>query len=192
MQGAEKVELNNFKLVTSNENKLNEFKRFGLKNLQIEKGIDLREIDASPKLVAIYKAKDAGKGKIIEDTSLFVDEENIGTNVRWLMENLGSSIGKRATWQVILGINDGDTISIFQSSIHGTMTKATEGVKGFGFDLMFVPDGAHKSLGELEQMGLKDLCSARRMAVEKMIKGEPDYVLDIKNLQPWVGSYQNE
>jgi hypothetical protein len=47
------------KLVTSNENKLKEFKRFGLINLEIEKGVDLKEVNAIDTTVVLYKAVDA-------------------------------------------------------------------------------------------------------------------------------------
>ena len=42
------------KLVTSNNNKLREYRNFGLKNIGIEKGKDLPEVDGSDIEVIIY------------------------------------------------------------------------------------------------------------------------------------------
>lgn len=181
----------NLTLVSSNEDKIREFKRFGLKELNIDKGKDLKEIDAESYMVAMYKAKDAGSGKIVEDTALFIEGMNVGANVRWLMNELGASVGKKATWQVNIGVNNGHSITVFQANVHGKMCKAKDGIKGFGFDLMFVPDGANKSLGELEQLGLKDLFSARRLAVENMLEGKSLFSVDAAAVPDWKGKYQN-
>ena len=59
-------------LVSSNENKLKEFSRFGL-DLDIEKGRDLKEVMADPLGVIVYKALEAGPDRVVEDTTLIID-----------------------------------------------------------------------------------------------------------------------
>lgn len=41
---------------------------------------------------------------IIEDTSLDVEGEKVGVNVKWMMSSLSSFVGKRANWNVFLAI----------------------------------------------------------------------------------------
>lgn len=65
---------------------------------------DVREIVADPLSVAIHKASQLGEYVIIEDTSLDVEGEKVGVNVKWMMSSLSSFVGKRAHWNVFLAI----------------------------------------------------------------------------------------
>ena len=73
------------RLNTSNENKYVEFKRMfaSLGSLKLDRtAIDLPEIDATPVEVVAHKATSCGAGILIEDTSLDVEGEDVGVNVR--------------------------------------------------------------------------------------------------------------
>jgi hypothetical protein len=73
------------RLNTSNENKYVEFKRMfaSLGSLELDRtAIDLPEIDATPVEVVAHKATSCGAGILIEDTSLDVEGEDVGVNVR--------------------------------------------------------------------------------------------------------------
>lgn len=63
-------------LVSSNKNKIEEFKLY-ISNLKIQEGKDLKEVDGTIDEVIIYKAKAAGKGFIVEDTIVSVDNKEI-------------------------------------------------------------------------------------------------------------------
>lgn len=54
--------------------------------------------------MAIHKASQLGEYVIIEDTSLDVEGEKVGVNVKWMMSSLPSFVGKRAHWNVFLAI----------------------------------------------------------------------------------------
>jgi len=178
------------KLVTSNVNKLREFQRFGIPNISIEKGRDLQEINADPINVIIHKAKDAGPDRIVEDTSFHVEGEDVGVNIRWLLDKLGTLIGKKASWMVLLGLNDGHQIRVFEGIIKGVITEPSG--KEFGFDPFFKPDGSNNTLGELEEMGEKDLFSARKKAVENLLRNKPITIKSLTNVSQWSGEYQHD
>lgn len=57
--------MQSLKLVTSNKDKLKEFERFGLSEIKIEKGLDLKEVNGTALEVIVNKAKDAGKRMIV-------------------------------------------------------------------------------------------------------------------------------
>lgn len=177
-------------LVTSNKQKLVEFRRFGLKELNIEKGRDLREVDSNELFVTIYKALDAGSGRIVEDTSLRINGAEIGTNVRWLLDNIHQHAGSKATWIVSIGVNNGETIQVFGAEISGHIVTDNPSLEGFGFDCLFIPEGTNKTLYELELDGLKDDFSARKNAVIKMLNDKPDYTMKIEKIPEWKGRYQ--
>lgn len=180
------------KLVTSNENKLKEFKRLGLEELEIEKGRDLEEVDADSQTVIIYKALEAGEERIVEDTSLHVEGEDVGANVRWLLEDISRYNGKEAKWEVLLGENKGEFINVYQGLIEGTLTNRFENQNlGFGFDAYFIPKGEEKTLFELEEEGRKDEFSARKLAVENF-KEQNRLIQKNKNsIAKWKGKMQH-
>lgn len=179
------------KLITSNEKKLEEFKRFGLKEILIEKGMDLKEVDSNEITVALYKSKDAGENTIIEDTSLEVEGEDVGINIRWLLKHLPTLAGKKAIWNVYLGVNDGNSIKVYKGEIKGILTNKPYTGDAFGFDPYFLPEGTEWTLHELEQKGLKDSYSARKKAIESLLKNDYVKKQKVEEMPDWSGGYQN-
>lgn len=190
-----KLDFSKFKLVTSNINKLNEFKRFGLINLNIESGKDLREVDGSDLEVIIYKSLEAGNNCIVEDTSLDIENANVGVNVRWLLNNLYKYHGKKAKWKVLLGLNTDNTIYVYEGVINGRIIDIDKFPSdAFGFDPIFVPINNNLkqlSLYQLEKENKKDLFSARRLAIDNLIQNKPIYKININKIKNWTGSYQH-
>jgi len=178
-------------LVSSNENKLIEFNRYGLTDIAIEKGADLKEVAASEETVTIYKALAAGTGRIVEDTSLIVESAEIGSNVRWLMDTIKDYANAEAIWQVYLAVNDGTFIHLYAGRIRGRIIKGFVEPDAFGFDGLFAPYSASGyTLHELEKMGLKDTYSARKKAVDNLLAANPLQSILIKDIPAWTGSYQ--
>lgn len=181
-------------LISSNDKKLREFRRFGLTDLNIRKGLDLKEVESDPLTVIKYKSKEAGPGTIVEDTSLHVDGEDVGSNIRWFLDKLGEYQGKCAVWEVMLAVNDGVSINIYNGVIKGTICSNpdidTSNV--FGFDPFFIPEGSTNTLAVLDLDGLKDNYSARKNAVDNLVS---NYLFDsvkLESLVDWCGTYQNE
>lgn len=188
--------LSNYALVTSNDSKLREFERFGISNLKVESGRDLREVSGSDSEVILYKALDAGRGRIVEDTSLVVDGHNVGVNVRWLIDTLNDTLKNRkeykGQWKVLLGVNDGDVITVYEGVIDG-IVKSADMVPSdaFGFDPYFFPVGSHESLYQLEKRGFKDLYSARKKAIDNLLEGKYILSKSVESIPKWVGGYQH-
>jgi inosine/xanthosine triphosphate pyrophosphatase family protein len=174
-----------YSLLSSNQNKIAEFKRFGL-GINIKTGKDLAEIQGTDLEVILHKSKDSGDFTIVEDTSLDIQNFDIGVNVRWLQNNLDKTIGNNAFWKVLLGANDGKQISVYQGMVQGKIVSPKG--EGFGFDSYFQPLGSKLTLAELEEIGKKDLFSARKKAVENLLADRSIGVYDIPNT--WTGDYQ--
>jgi inosine/xanthosine triphosphate pyrophosphatase family protein len=173
--------------------KLQEFRDFGVTDLQMDKGADLKEVDSDEETVVLYKAMAAGKNRIVEDTSLTIEGFDVGVNIRWLLDNLNIYEGARATWKVFLGVNLGMTVALFSGEIEGHIVKAppTEN-KVFGFDNNFRPINSSQTLHQLSILGLKAQYSARKNGVDALLDGEPDKVVEILRIPMWSGKYQNE
>jgi inosine/xanthosine triphosphate pyrophosphatase family protein len=183
------------KLVSSNEDKLREFRSFGLTGLSIEKGLDLREVDAEPVAVALYKALEAGEGHIVEDTSLAVLNARVGALIRFQIQNLSKYVGRQAVFEVFLAVNQDGQIKIYSGVQSGMIVPpnpatSTEEDLVFGFDNMFMPNDANKTLHLLAKEGRKSEFSARRMAVDALLRDEPIVTLAISDIKPWEGDYQ--
>ena len=185
------------KLLSSNENKLKEFKRI-IPEIESIKGIDLDEVKADADTVVLYKAKDAYKiakenglgkneGIIVEDTILEINGEEV-VDIKF------SKIYKKedfqdvdAKWLVRLGLAINDKIYLFKGEIIGKIINKERG-EGFGFDPYFIPEGSSKTLAELGAE--KDNYSARKKAL--LAFKENNYYLekDINDIPEWVGEYQ--
>lgn len=182
---------NKVKLVTSNINKLKEYKEFGLKNIEIELGRDLKEVDGSKLDVIIYKALEAGKDRLVEDTSLDVEGKDIGVNIRWMLNELNKINNKKAIWTVMLGYNDGAYIKVYMGILEGVIKQPKFKVSkdAFGFDPYFVP--TENNIDELPLSMLdKNKYSARKIAIENFLKDNYIKKVKIETIPKWKGKYQ--
>lgn len=177
---------NSWKLNTSNAGKYAEFKRlFAQYGHDIETThFDLDEIDADPIQVVAHKASQLEENIIVEDTSLEVEGASVGINVRWLLDHLQDYEGHKATWTVLLAFQQDHQVYIYQGIVTGTIV-APKGNTGFGFDPVFLPDGAEATLAEAKP----DEVNARAKAVEALISGDVWAIHPV--ITDWDGPWQD-
>ena len=175
-----------FYLNTSNPNKMAEFRRlFDQYGVKLETSeIDLKEIIGTPEQVITHKASQLNKNVLVEDTSLDIDGEDVGINIRWLLDNLPKHINKKATWTVLLAYRSDDgMVHIYQGQVEGIIVSPKG--KGFGFDPFFKPKSSQKTLAESKP----DQFNARSIAVDNLMKK-----IQLKSLPPiieWDGPWQH-
>lgn len=184
-------------LVSSNENKLKEFSRFGL-DLDIEKGRDLKEVMADPLGVIVYKALEAGPDRVVEDTTLIIDGTPI-VDIKWRLKELLSLPADKQPviqWVVILGYNTGTEIRAFYGTVmcklSGLTPESEVSKDAFGFDPYLCPMDERHSFYELEKLGLKDKFSPRKLAAEAFMANHYGFSIEADKIKPWTGAYQNE
>jgi XTP/dITP diphosphohydrolase len=180
------------RIMTSNQNKLAEFRRFRLP-FDAFSGPDLVEIDSpDPRLVAIHKAISAGTDIIVEDTSLEIEGANLGTAIRWHLQDVECHIGSPAKWRVCLAALVDNHVCVAEGVVNGTIVSPVgDNAGAFGFDPWFSPnDSDGKTLHELELVHRKDDFSARRRAVEEWLAG--GFIINIPycEILPWQGGWQ--
>lgn len=176
-----------WKLNTSNRGKFEEFKRlFAQHDIDLlASHVDLHEIDADPITVVTHKASQLGENILIEDTSLEIEGAEVGVNVRWLMDHLPEYAGHKAYWKVLLAYHSGNIILIYQGTTSGTIVEP-RGEGGFGFDPVFLPDGAEETLAQSKP----DEFNARAKAVEAFVIG---HLLTTRDaIENWDGPWQHE
>ena len=75
---------------------------------------------------------------IVEDTSLDIEGEDVGINVKWALNDLHQYIGKKATHITLLATRIGPEVLVFEGKVEGTIVEPKGNLgKGFGFDNIF-------------------------------------------------------
>lgn len=144
--------------ITGNNNKFSEAKRLipGLeqRSLDLEEiqSLDLREI-VEHKLAHAHSIVQAPC--IVEDVSFEIESLNgmPGPFIKYFAKALGQEgiarIAKRSEAKAIccLGYHDGTHTHLFVGEMQGTLT--TPQGEGFGFDIIFIPEGETQRVSEL-------------------------------------------
>ena len=102
----------------------------------------------------------------IDITATFTFLEELGTEG---LCKIITTTNRKATATVVFGLFDGENLSMYESSIDGTVAEKPRGTNGFGWDPIFIPNGYKKTHGEMtiEEM---DEINIRKIALEKMEK----------------------
>jgi non-canonical purine NTP pyrophosphatase (RdgB/HAM1 family) len=144
-------------------------------NLSEIQAVRLEEVIESKAKYAFESLQ--GKSIIVEDTGLFIEAWNglPGALVKWFVECVGaegisdmmqSFSNKNAFAKTIVAVNDGK-IRTFSGRTDGQIASVPSGDKGFGWDRIFIPQGASHTFAEMAPEE-KDRCSMRRAAFESM------------------------
>jgi len=169
--------------ITGNAHKFSEFDEIlspQVKVYQLEAELD--EIQStSPQEVIKHKLIEAMKyhtGEfLVEDTGLYLEAlkwKLPGPLVKCFFGAIGSEgifeIAKKAgvfgaEAKTIIGYSNGKEIKFFEGMVKGKVVKP-KGQSGFGWDLVFIPEGSSKTFAEMS-MKQKNLLSMRRKALEK-------------------------
>jgi inosine/xanthosine triphosphate pyrophosphatase family protein len=186
------MDISTIQLVTSNDDKLKEFRRFGL-TLAIEKGLDLQEVAGTSEEVVIYKAIEAGENKLVEDTILMIEGEEV-VDIRNKIDEMALFEECQAVWVVSLALLQAGNIYVATARVNGHIKAPKKRpADAFGFDAYFHPSDNKEglSLYALDALGEKDRYSARKRAVEAFVhQTSLCYILQAKDLAPWTGDYQ--
>lgn len=179
---------------TNNENKVREVRsllggEFQVITLQ-ESGIDIDipephatlEANAREKSSTIYKL--TGMDCFGEDTGLEVaalggapgvlsaryagPEKSAADNIRKLLGDLQGITNRKAQFRTVISLIQEGTERQFEEICRGNILSASRGGSGFGYDPVFVPEGAGKTFAEME-LAEKNRFSHRAKAFLQLI-----------------------
>jgi XTP/dITP diphosphohydrolase len=184
----------NLIFATNNQHKVDEIKAvlpsyFSIITLK-EAGIDIDipephdtlQDNAREKARTIYNL--TGTACFSEDTGLEVealngepgvksaryagDDRSFQKNIDKLLQNLENKEDRTARFRtVVCLITDGNE-HFFEGICRGRIIAAQKGAEGFGYDPVFVPDGADKTFAEMS-LEEKNLFSHRRKAIDGLV-----------------------
>lgn len=179
---------------TNNQNKVAEIRKIlqglfevislkeGGIDIDIPEPYDTLEENASIKSKTIFKL--TGSNCFSEDTGLFVyalngepgvksaryagEPTSNETNIQKLLLKLQSVENRKAYFRTVISLILNGTEHQFEGICEGVILNEKKGDQGFGYDAVFLPDGATKSFGEMT-MEEKSVFSHRKKAMRKLI-----------------------
>ena len=179
---------------TNNQNKVKEIRSILAEPFEIitltEAGIDIDipephdslEANASEKSGTIYKL--TAKNCFSEDTGLEVDALNgepgvksaryagegrdFQDNINKLLHNLDSQNNRKARFRTVVSLIWEEKEYLFEGICQGQITVDQKGLQGFGYDPVFIPDGASTTFAEMS-MEEKNKFSHRKKAIAQLV-----------------------
>jgi XTP/dITP diphosphohydrolase len=186
--------LHNIIFATNNQNKVEEVravlgKLFNIITLK-EAGIDIDipephdtlEANATEKSKTIFAI--TKQNCFSEDTGLEVEalngepgvksaryageDRSFDDNIEKLLNKLQSEENKTARFRTVISLLLDGKEYFFEGICNGKIISERKGNNGFGYDPVFIPDGADKTFAEMDMKG-KNKFSHRKKAMEKLI-----------------------
>jgi XTP/dITP diphosphohydrolase len=180
---------------TNNQNKVSEIRAAVPQNLEIvslkEAGIDIDipephntlQANAQEKAVTIFNL--TGNACFSEDTGLEVhalngapgvhsaryagEDKAFASNIQKLLTNLEGQADRSAQFRTVICLKTADgTEHYFEGICKGTIIAEQKGNEGFGYDPVFIPDGAAQTFAEMS-LAQKNGYSHRRKAVDGLV-----------------------
>ena len=156
-------------------------------DIDIPEPHDTLEANASEKSRTIYemtKTDQIATGCFSEDTGLEVralngepgvksaryagDGRSFDKNIEKLLQKLRDEPDKTARFRAVISLIIGGKETLFEGICTGRIIDEKRGIQGFGYDPVFIPDGADKTFGEMN-LDEKTVYSHRAKATQKLV-----------------------
>ena len=173
------------KFVTSNSDKVREASDILECSLDQVSGLCIDEIQSSDiKQIVTHKAQQAfdklGCPVLVEDSGLSFTAWNglPGPLIKWFEISVGCSgllkmlegFENREAFAICMtAVFDGREMRMGMGEVKGTIAESTRGENGFGWDVIFIPDGHDRTYAEMSSSE-KNAISHRRQAFEGLKK----------------------
>lgn len=174
--------MQNLVFVTGNQHKADYLAQYLGMPIDHQK-VDLDEIQSLElRKVTEHKAHQAfsmlGRPVLVEDVALTFEAMGRlpGTLIRWFLEDLGNEglcklvsklESRSAVASIMYALHDGREVTVVSARQPGHIAQAPRGEHGFGWNAIFIPEGATKTYAEMPDEELQ-LYSHRAKAVEKL------------------------
>ena len=175
--------LSQFKFVTGNPNKVREAGEIlgiALELVQVDGLFEAQSPDLD--MVVRHKVLQAYASLqcpvMVEDSGLLFHAWNglPGALVKWFEETVGCGgmlkmvngfDDRGATAVCCFAVYDGQNMKIARGEVNGTLADSIRGQNGFGWDVIFIPEGHEQTYGEMSSQG-KNAISHRKRALDEL------------------------
>ncbi len=114
-------------------------------------GLEVNALGGKP---GVYSARYAGMNK------------NADKNIAKLLLEMQGVNDRRARFRTVIALVENGSPRLFEGTVSGTIAPQRQGVKGFGYDPVFIPSGSAKSFAQMS-LEEKNRISHRAMAIER-------------------------
>ncbi len=116
-------------------------------------GLEVAELNGDP---GVMSARYAGEGRDFQE------------NIDLLLKNLTGKTNRSAQFRTVISLIWQQKEYFFEGICKGKITETQNGLDGFGYDPVFIPEGSTKTFAEMS-MEEKNSFSHRKKAVAKLI-----------------------
>ena len=99
----------------------------------------------------------------------YAEDKTFKDNIDKLLFKLRAKLNRKAQFRTVISLILKGNEYTFEGICKGIIIAERRGVKGFGYDSVFMPDGAEKTFAEMS-LEEKNIYSHRRKAVDKLIE----------------------
>ncbi|GAA4783057.1 non-canonical purine NTP diphosphatase [Olivibacter ginsenosidimutans] len=89
-------------------------------------------------------------------------------NIDLLLSRLGNNTNRKARFRTVISLRLGHQHQLFEGIIQGNIIHERKGLKGFGYDPIFVPEGRTQTFAEMSSEE-KNQISHRSIAINKLV-----------------------
>lgn len=130
------------------------YNKFGLDCFADDTGLEIDALQGEP---GVYSARYAGPN---------ADFEN---NMNKVLTKLSGVENRKARFRTVIALVENGKLTTFEGEIKGWITVEKRGLKGFGYDPIFLPEGHQLTFAEMP-LAEKNLISHRALAVAAFIE----------------------
>jgi len=116
-------------------------------------GLEVLALGGAP---GVKSARYAGEGRNFQD------------NINLLLENLTGIENRKAQFRTVISLIWQNKEYLFEGICEGVIVQSQKGFEGFGYDPIFIPNGATQTFAEMT-MAEKNNFSHRKKAMKKLI-----------------------
>jgi XTP/dITP diphosphohydrolase len=122
------------------------------------------EVDALGGEPGVYSARYSLMGEV-----RYPEMEIAEGNIRKLLEKMSTETNRSARFRTVISLIIDGIEYQFEGVVSGVIAKEKAGVKGFGYDPIFIPNGENRSFAEMD-LNLKNKISHRAIATNKLVE----------------------
>lgn len=128
------------------------FNKYGMNCFADDTGLEIDALEGRP---GVYSARYAGNNKSFDD------------NMNKVLFELKGEKNRKAKFRTVISLVIDGNEYVFEGSVDGVITDNFNGINGFGYDPIFVPDGFTKTFAEMT-LEEKNSISHRGRAIAKL------------------------
>lgn len=129
------------------------YAKYGKNCFADDTGLEIEALDGRP---GVFSARYA------------TDEHNFEANIDKVLGELTDLDNRKARFRTVIALIFKGTVFYFEGIVNGEIIKERKGIKGFGYDPVFLPDGYEQTFAEMP-LSEKNKISHRARAVIKLV-----------------------